>query len=1195
MSRIDFANKLKVALESGSAAASQESFFGRSQEEKIARQKKHISDIEAEIQRSKEEYAAGNHKHTKEDADKWFEEFHAELAKQQAKLKELEAGHASKESVDPDTQVATEDLSGKAKGFVGGVFATGAMNKKIEAKKAELHEIREKIKALKGNIHSAESYMSARESHQGEWTEALEGAYWDGVKKGYKGEKIEGAKWWQAKRTTVIDVAGKMNEELKQLTAAIAEAKTELAQLEDHHKGALHSAREEFAAELTQGLESFFSEEETPALEKQSEAAGAMAAGALAYFTPTLFSLPLLGASYGHLREEHEGLTQQIEAKRRALANAEKQLVAELEKAKAAYEKEGGKEAPATEGVLGIVGGAIGGFVLALARSMIPLPFLTTAIGTVYGAKITKIGNEMQDLATELSQLEKQLKAKEAEVMHIVQHGAPAKEDMASTEGVVSGTIGGAIAGSIPGVGLIHGAYRGHKIEQIHGQLKDVEEEITRTKHDISNITKESAAATEGLAGAAAGALAGAVPGIGTVTGAITGGAHNVMEEQLAQKKEELAKLKQRHIDLMRTARESLVESAAALETLVVSSEDLKGKIGGFALGVPFTAAQKNAIEKKGKKLEELKQRIAELKHATHSAEAFKTTLGEYDATATYSEEGYVKHYMDEWRDARDHLKIKNNGLANRMFAHKTIKEFTRRGDTYGDHIKELDAHIKEAQEEIKHLEGKHAGTLESMMEDFDGGNHAAIESFFSLESEAVIAAPAGGVETIVADEAPHRMEDHMHAADSCCDAMDSHLDEAGKLHRAVVQLESLMDVVRTEPNGLSQTDAKYVTLAVEHITADFAADVKLVPSIEAFGGPVSSQEATLTLEGNVKEVAAQIWAYLKELWAKFMAALKNMWGHLFGAAEGLARKAKGLEAKATAITGEPREASIDLGPLAHRVAIGGKVPASLNGILTFMKLGELKNIALKALDESEIAGAVQKMASGSDTADSAVDASMREALKTMPILNRELPGGVMYTMSEDGKVVREVTGATAGSTSIAVMPRVALVQLAHEAGVLATEAAGVLKSLAEATAKDAGSFLTSVNIEDQAKAAAVSKAVNVMVDERKRGLKLVADAITDYLKAAQALVEIGDKCAGKYGEAGVVEKAVDGAKAAAAGAGHMAFKAGDAVAKPFETANTVINATKSAVGSAVDSAKAGAAAVAAKVNPAPAAPAAAS
>lgn len=582
----------------------------------------------------------------------------------------------------------------------------------------------------------------------------------------------------------------------------------------------------------------------------------------------------------------------------------------------------------------------------------------------------------------------------------------------ASLEGVLSNvasTAVGALAGTNVVTGTLHGAYRGHKIEAINKELRDVMEEIARTKKEISELTKAHAhhAATEGLAGAAGGAAAGGlstlVPFAGMGVGAGVAAAQHATSDLLTKKKEELAKLKQRHIDLLRSAREALTEGSADLESLIASAE-----------------------------------------------------------------------------------------------------------------------------------------------------------------SEAVIAAPAGGTETIVADEAPHRCEDHLIAADSCGDVMDSHLDEAGKLHRAVAQLESLMQVVHAEPNGLNQSDAKYVTLAVEHITADFAANVKLVPSIEAFGGPVSSQEATLTLEANVKEVAAQIWAYLKELWAKFMAALKNMWEHLFGAAQALGRSAKSLEERATAITGEPREKGIQLGPLARRVAVGGQLPSSLKGILTFMKLGELKTIAEKALDESEITAAVQKMSTGGNAADVATDASLREAFKTMPILNRELPGGITYVLSDTGEVRREVIDSDLHNATIPVMTRVELIHLGHEAGVLAAEAAAVLKDISAATAKDSGQFMNAITIEDEARAREVSHAVSVMVSERKRGLKLVADAIADYLKAAQALVAVGDKCVAMYGEAGHIAKAVDATKAAA---------------------GTAVDATKSAVAGAVDSAKAAGAAVAAKVG----------
>lgn len=855
-------------------------------------------------------------------------------------------------AAEPEPVVAsTEDAKGRMYGSAFGVLANGHMNVKIEKKKKELEELHGRIAELKARVHSAESYVAARESHQGEWTEALEGAYWEGVKAPYKDPDN---KWYHKHvlGTHTARTGDKQGDAIKELNEKIAEARAEISKLEAEHSGKLHAAKEEFAAELSAGLEGYLSISE----EAMSSGKGALIGG-------------------------------------------------------------------------------LGG-----------------AIGTAY------IGHHMEKKSKELHEVEQEIRELEAELrgMHSARESLDAALEGAGTgfmKGAAAGVGGNLIAGPLGGIGAqaALGAGMGKKLQEVEQKLEAAKAKRAELKRELHGA---AVASREDISNAYGAVL----EGVGhTVAGAVGGViATGIMGHKIASKKEELEALK--------------------------------------------------------KKIAEKKTQIAELSHHA-STEA----IG--DSTGAGIGHGLVGGLVA-------------GGLGTGYVGHKQGKQ-----------LDELNKQLDEHKEELSRLEHEYQAKLHSARESLTN------DLLSSMESEAVIAAPAGGTETIIADEAPHRVEDHLLAADACCDAMDSHLDEAGKLHRAVAQLESLMTVVRGEPNGLSQADAKYVTLAVEHITADFAADVKLVPSIEAFGGPVSSQEATWTLEGNVKEVATQIWAYLKELWAKFMAALKNMWSHLFGAAESLGRHAKNLEAKANAITGEPREASVDIGPLAHRVAVGGQVPASLKGILTFMKLGELKSVAEKALDESEITAAVQKMSTGGNVADVAVDASMRESFKTMPILNRELPGGVTYTLSDTGEVHREVAHAQVANTSIAVLSRVDLIHLGHEAGAMAAEAAGVLKDLAAATAKDAGNFLSAINIEDEARAREVSHAVSVMVAERKRGLKLVSDAITDYLKAAQALVAIGEKCVAKYGAAGHVEQAVDATKAAVAGAVDSAKAAGAAVA----------------------------------------------
>jgi len=142
-----------------------------------------------------------------------------------------------------------------------------------------------------------------------------------------------------------------------------------------------------------------------------------------------------------------------------------------------------------------------------------------------------------------------------------------------SQEGVVGGAIKGAVGGIIPGVSVVHGAYRGHNIENLNKKIKEIDEEISKTKDEIAELTQHRKAATEGLVGVAAGAAAGLIPGISMGTGAAMGAADHALREKLEKKEEELKRLKERHIDLMKAVREALSEAHAEMESLITATE----------------------------------------------------------------------------------------------------------------------------------------------------------------------------------------------------------------------------------------------------------------------------------------------------------------------------------------------------------------------------------------------------------------------------------------------------------------------------------------------------------------------------------------------------------------------------------------------------------------------------------------------
>jgi hypothetical protein len=290
-----------------------------------------------------------------------------------------------------------------------------------------------------------------------------------------------------------------------------------------------------------------------------------------------------------------------------------------------------------------------------------------------------------------------------------------------------------------------------------------------------------------------------------------------------------------------------------------------------------------------------------------------------------------------------------------------------------------------------------------------------------SEPAEGVISAPNGGTETVVVDQVPHMVEHHLICADHVGDHLDSVHEEACDLHKAVMQLESVINAIDLEPNGISMSDAKYVTVAVESITSRWGQDVKIVPSVESFGGPTSRREATLTLESNIKEVVKQVMAYLKNLFAKFVELLKKFWEHLTHGADALKKKAAAVKAKfqghqvaTEGLTYSLEDNALMDRHLASRIAIAGKIPAfhELADVSKRIIAGDFKQSEEEIKAQQDMRQiTVEILASNAETFDGIYDRAVETLDKAEDRLGH-VPGG-LFTQ-DGGKRTEWIPGGIA-------------------------------------------------------------------------------------------------------------------------------------------------------------------------------------
>jgi hypothetical protein len=426
-----------------------------------------------------------------------------------------------------------------------------------------------------------------------------------------------------------------------------------------------------------------------------------------------------------------------------------------------------------------------------------------------------------------------------------------------------------------------------------------------------------------------------------------------------------------------------------------------------------------------------------------------------------------------------------------------------------------------------------------------------------SAADEAVVAAPGGGTETLVVGEVPHVVENSIIACDDTCDQLDDVHHEAHALHKGVSALESILQAIGNEPNGLDTRAARIATVAVESVVGEWGSPVPVVPSIESFGGEISRREATLTTESNVKEIIKQVIAYLKNLWVKFVELLKKFIQHLREGTGFLEHNANHLKAKAQHISGEPREKEFTIeGSLAARVAIGGKVP-NLTEILDLasdlmagnvkvsdeqVKAAQANSAAFAQLFTADEANFAERLKAYEEAA--AASAHVMTAVFTEDggRRTREFPGGVSYEIKGDlanGEHLSYVKHHHEGAVEarkVDVPSKEAIMEFSGEVAKTAHEIHDYLRNIEEFE-KVASASLDALkdneNItEEQAKE--LSKLVLRVKLANSTAIRLTSEIMIDLVKALTAGVQLAYKAANLYGHPSVAAKAGEAAAEAA-------------------------------------------------------------
>lgn len=573
------------------------------------------------------------------------------------------------------------------------------------------------------------------------------------------------------------------------------------------------------------------------------------------------------------------------------------------------------------EGVKGAVTGFLlgtgAGFAGGVAGSFIagPAGTLGGAVGARSGAAIAMKSKRMK-LKQDIEQIASRIAAiKNGDVEKAKKEGSKVAEELEKVDR--NEVLKSALLGSVV---PFYDAYQGHKTEQLQIELAAKIAEL-KLAFAFNGVSVESFEEGEAI-------------------GAAEAAEEDAIIEAIIVEIDEGSELE---------SAETIVQDSAA-EGAVVSTEGIKDIVG-------FVTSKEKRLAWSLKKLpgeiERAKKTIAELKghkadaikkNAKLSVQVFTTQIAEWENELT--------ELLDTQKSFKaDLVRIQAEK------AKKAAAKVSQESDTTGDVAVAAAAGVAEGAAAA-------AEAVAAAVQAVSGEEGAVAADVSTTEVQDAVeeAADAAADASEEAAEAVDAVADAVDSSDEAVETASAEIEEleeaiaegdahAEKYEEASATLESLIDTLADaqKSGGLTPQAARIYQISFESIGVRLTGKPfqnrhgeSAVPSMESFGGTMRRDEATRISMENAQDWFAKIWEVLKRTAAQVKEWLVKFAAAVFDQSERYYQRAAKIKSAAAAAAksgAKPKEAKIDIGASAGKIAVGQSVSATVPAeLVAFVK-----------------------------------------------------------------------------------------------------------------------------------------------------------------------------------------------------------------------------------------------------------------
>lgn len=268
-----------------------------------------------------------------------------------------------------------------------------------------------------------------------------------------------------------------------------------------------------------------------------------------------------------------------------------------------------------------------------------------------------------------------------------------------------------------------------------------------------------------------------------------------------------------------------------------------------------------------------------------------------------------------------------------------------------------------------------------------DGANADA-----AAEAAAAAAVTATATEEVPAIADPDTLEADISDINASEADVQTSTDAVCELEDVHEGLEALVQSIEStlSEGGLTPQSAGMMKIAYESY-ANRLGEESTIPSMESFGGQTSRLDQTTVSLESVRETLARVWEAIKSIVLKIRDWIIAFFKQLISGAEKLRQRATKVKAASAKTSGEAKEAEIDLGSNAAKIAIGPKVDVSTGAISKLVEIAE----SVLTFDESASKTLVADFEKLRQAANSGERVQSAGELQPPKVFSKTLPDGV--------------------------------------------------------------------------------------------------------------------------------------------------------------------------------------------------------